>query len=73
MADSTDQVISDEKKKSFLRFYLGAEGLRQFLVHPIHSQTAPVSYNDYLTAAKSIFDRPVNAVRGHYEFNNRKQ
>ena len=65
--------LEDVDKIRMLRLYLGAEGLRQFMAHPIFTRTGAVSYDDYLEAAISIFDRPANIVLSFHEFVNRKQ
>ena len=71
-SNNTIKLTSTQKNQLFMG-YLGAEGLRQFNLHPVAAQYKTTPFDDYLIAAKTIFGRTVNPIRGHFEFNSRKQ
>ena len=62
-----DHKLSNAQKNMYLSNLLGAEGTRMFSAHPVASTFA------FAAAAKSIFGRPINAIRAHFDFNMRKQ
>ena len=68
-----DNKLSNAQKNMYLRNLLGAEGSRMFSAHPQAGTFATATYVDYAAAAKSVFGRPVNAIRAHFDFNMRKQ
>ena len=68
-----DAKLSDSQKNMLLRSLLGAEGIRQFTAHPDADKFNTLPYSAYCAAAKSVFGRPINAIRAHYDFNMRKQ